>query len=584
MAARSHSVRRGSSASSLARQLLGSHTRPLGKEAPDWHLRHFEVCPVVSELRYISNRKNSDPSTESRHAVGFKSLGFLQSTSTVKAIEKIELTDSNNEKFHLWPLEVSFFNLESTMAGERTFVIGCESMPEQLHWTKFIQKIIDNKESMSTERYQVWVAKRHSRKEDQALEHFNALRKGGGVSLEAHVNEEEFRKARIQNGKVFHDAEISFQNYSVETLGGVQVLEARVLVLVMHELGVDITSDQRDMLLADVFRQRDQQDDKMIKNPLEVDGCPVVTESEFELIFKTCFDNQTTEPSEAIKGKLLQIMSRSKNPFIQMLSNDEQRMLIDGRGPDGSPNCRFKTFEDGAVIVHQGDEGHSMFIVVEGQLSVVVTFGSGPTAQKKEVAVLPSGAVMGEMSLVLSKPRSATCVVKSATCDVAEITKGALENLMGARPYLQRELQEIVHRRDTANVLTGVGAKKKSNKLAEQSQSKDTAPAGGPRRGHRPSGEDTAATEVKSTASGAIVRFPRTSRVLTRNTKTIRPNTSLNARKNKDSKVAARSASANGSNPGEALPPLAPIVPVRSGCWVRCRDGYLLAWDLSPSI
>jgi len=36
----------------------------------------------------------------------------------------------------------------------------------------------------------------------------------------------------------------------------------------------------------------------------------------------------------------------------------------------------------------QGDEGHSMFIVVEGQLSVVVTFGSGPTAQKKEVVHL----------------------------------------------------------------------------------------------------------------------------------------------------------------------------------------------------
>ena len=180
------------------------------------------------------------------------------------------------------------------------------------------------------------------------------------------------------------------------------------------------------------------------------------------------FDNHTSEPSEQIKGKLLLIMSRSKNPFIQMLSIEEQRMLIDGRGADGSPNCRFKTFEDGSVIVRQGDEGHSMFIVVDGQLSVVVQFGSGPTAQKKEVATLPAGSVMGEMSLVLDKPRSATCIVKSGTCDVAEITKGALEKLMEARPYLQRELQEIVHRRDTANVLTGVNAKKKSTTLLEQ--------------------------------------------------------------------------------------------------------------------
>jgi hypothetical protein len=31
---------------------------------------------------------------------------------------------------------------------------------------------------------------------------------------------------------------------------------------------------------------------------------PAVTEAEFMLIFKTCFDNKTAEPSEAIKGKL----------------------------------------------------------------------------------------------------------------------------------------------------------------------------------------------------------------------------------------------------------------------------------------
>jgi hypothetical protein len=54
---------------------------------------------------------------------------------------------------------------------------------------------------------------------------------------------------------------------------------------------------------------------------------------------------------------------------------------------DGSPNCRFKSLEDGSVVVHQGDKGQSMFIVVEGTLSVNVTFGSGPTAQKKEVCV-----------------------------------------------------------------------------------------------------------------------------------------------------------------------------------------------------
>ena len=141
------------------------------------------------------------------------------------------------------------------------------------------------------------------------------------------------------------------------------------LMPMMQQLGLAITSEQRDLLLNDVLHQRpkgsssgqsgqeDAEDKAAVLHDTAITDSATITETEFRLIFKTCLDNQTMEPSEGIKAKLLLIMSRSKNPFIQMLSNEEQRMLIDGRGPDGSPNCRFKTFEDGAVIVNQGDEG-----------------------------------------------------------------------------------------------------------------------------------------------------------------------------------------------------------------------------------
>ena len=96
--------------------------------------------------------------------------------------------------------------------------------------------------------------------------------------------------------------------------------------------------------------------------------------------------------------QLLKIMARSNNAFVQMLSTDEHRILTEGRGADGTPNCRYKTFEENDVLVEQGDEGHSMFIVIQGQLRVRVTFVAG--LANKEVAVLPEGSVMGEMSLV----------------------------------------------------------------------------------------------------------------------------------------------------------------------------------------
>eukprot|EP00960_Hanusia_phi_P067241 766583-Hanusia_phi.AAC.3 len=183
-------------------------------------------------------------------------------------------------------------------------------------------------------------------------------------------------------------------------------------------------------------------------------------------------------------------------------------MLPAGRTGSRTASSRHSTAAPSLCIRRQGDEGDSMFIVVEGQvsevrrragssdcflqLSVLVSFGSGSEAYRKEVAVLPSGAVMGEMrlpshlllfcrshypsstSLVLGKPRSATCLVKSDTCSVAEITKGfffpppplcmsvltssragALTALLQSRPYLARELEEIVHRRDTSNYLLG---------------------------------------------------------------------------------------------------------------------------------
>ena len=68
--------------------------RELGREMQDWHLRQFEICPVVCEVRYISNRKVSDPFNESKHAPGFKRIGFIQSSTRVQAVESIHLVNA----------------------------------------------------------------------------------------------------------------------------------------------------------------------------------------------------------------------------------------------------------------------------------------------------------------------------------------------------------------------------------------------------------------------------------------------------------------------------------------------------------
>ena len=117
-----------------------------------------------------------------------------------------------------------------------------------------------------------------------------------------------------------------------------------------------------------------------------------------------------------------------------------------------------------------------MFIVVKGRLGVSMRVGDAEEAEEVEVATLTKGAVLGEMSLLLQKPRSATVVVKSRTCILAEIryacikspskvpydtqkrptntralSDGTLETLFEGRPDLQTRLAKIARKRTDSN-------------------------------------------------------------------------------------------------------------------------------------
>ena len=93
-----------------------------------------------------------------------------------------------------------------------------------------------------------------------------------------------------------------------------------------------------------------------------------------------------------------------------------------------------------------------MFIVMKGRLGVTVRMGNEENAVVKELANLTKGAVLGEMSLLLGKPRSATVFVQSQSCTLAEISDGTLEALWESRPDLQLKLAKIAQKRHKANL------------------------------------------------------------------------------------------------------------------------------------
>jgi len=63
-----------------------------------------------------------------------------------------------------------------------------------------------------------------------------------------------------------------------------------------------------------------------------------------------------------------------------------------------------KTYNDGEIICHEGDEGKNMFVVQSGKVDVIK---KGPLGELK-LGTLTKGKIFGEMALFDHKPRSAT--------------------------------------------------------------------------------------------------------------------------------------------------------------------------------
>jgi CRP-like cAMP-binding protein len=102
----------------------------------------------------------------------------------------------------------------------------------------------------------------------------------------------------------------------------------------------------------------------------------------------------------------------------------------------------LKTFPRGAVIVRQGDLGASMFVLVDGKVTVSVHLRAG----EERVATLGAGNIVGEMSLLTGARRSAT-VTATRPVSALEIAKPALEELLTGSPGLIARFAEMVEQR-----------------------------------------------------------------------------------------------------------------------------------------
>jgi CRP/FNR family transcriptional regulator, cyclic AMP receptor protein len=112
----------------------------------------------------------------------------------------------------------------------------------------------------------------------------------------------------------------------------------------------------------------------------------------------------------------------------------------------GSATC--VEFAPGSVICHQGDLSRNVLVVSRGRVRVSRFALSG---EETVLAVRGPGEIIGELSAVDGRRRSATLIAVDSVCGMV-ITARALETLCRARPGITWAMLRVVASRQRAMV------------------------------------------------------------------------------------------------------------------------------------
>ena len=122
------------------------------------------------------------------------------------------------------------------------------------------------------------------------------------------------------------------------------------------------------------------------------------------------------------------------------------------------------TCHEGEKIVHEGEEGQSMFLIGEGmvEVSIAYTNNAGVTKEKK-LFHLSYPDYFGEMALLLNEKRTAT-VTAITTVVVYEISQGLLKSTLNDNPEMFRKMVKLAKDKLEKNKL----AKAEMEKIKEK--------------------------------------------------------------------------------------------------------------------
>jgi CRP-like cAMP-binding protein len=132
----------------------------------------------------------------------------------------------------------------------------------------------------------------------------------------------------------------------------------------------------------------------------------------------------------------------NETSFFDGFSNTDKNKLIKTVGI-------IKKYEKrGYTIFNDGGKGASMFVILEGVVSITRANLQGVKEKKVVLAKLKKGSVFGEISLLSNQRRTTGAITESSLVIVMEINKKNLESFdLSMRELFHKEMISILIRR-----------------------------------------------------------------------------------------------------------------------------------------
>lgn len=126
--------------------------------------------------------------------------------------------------------------------------------------------------------------------------------------------------------------------------------------------------------------------------------------------------------------------------FFALIPSDALRALAD--------RCTSRLYAAGETILRQGEPGDDLFVVLRGEVVVVLeaSLASLSAARPVEIARLGKEQFFGEMSLMTGARRAAT-VRATQECELLVVGHDALQPLLAAHPELVERLSVMLAKR-----------------------------------------------------------------------------------------------------------------------------------------